>query len=260
MLRSPKEIVTASKVPSANGSWVPSPAVNGSVGRACLPTCSIPIEKSHGTTTAPRSANGHARGAGAGGQVEHPVAVLRVDGLAHLAAPAAVLAQGEHVVGEVVAARDRVEHPTYVGRLLVELRAGHAPRVRVARERQVTRGNQMGAVRVTYVPTTSTTQEEGHEHRPPPRAHRRDRRPALRRRLRHRLGTPALRRADRRGRPAASGSTIEPEETPSAETPRPPTSRTQPRPQDEEPGLTAWAGPARARRRERRGARTCRPG
>ena len=58
MLRSPNEIVTASNVPSANGSWVPSPAVNGSAGRACLPTWSIPIEKSHGTTTAPRSANG----------------------------------------------------------------------------------------------------------------------------------------------------------------------------------------------------------
>ena len=58
MLRSPKEIVTASKVLSAKGSRVPSPAVKGSCGRACLPTRSIPIEKSHGTTTAPRSANG----------------------------------------------------------------------------------------------------------------------------------------------------------------------------------------------------------
>ena len=58
MLRSPKEMVTASNVSSANGSWVPSPAVKGSRGRAFLPTCSMPSEKSHGTTVAPRSANG----------------------------------------------------------------------------------------------------------------------------------------------------------------------------------------------------------
>ena len=58
MLRSPNEIVTASKVSSANGSWVPSPAVKGRCGRACLPTCSMPSEKSQGTTIAPRSANG----------------------------------------------------------------------------------------------------------------------------------------------------------------------------------------------------------
>ena len=58
MLRSPKEIVTASKVSSAKGSRVPSPAVNGSCGRAFLPTRSMPSEKSHGTTVAPWSAKG----------------------------------------------------------------------------------------------------------------------------------------------------------------------------------------------------------
>ncbi len=50
MLRSPNEIVTASKVSSAKGSCVPSPAVNGRAGRALLPTWSMPSEKSHGTT------------------------------------------------------------------------------------------------------------------------------------------------------------------------------------------------------------------
>jgi peptidoglycan hydrolase-like protein with peptidoglycan-binding domain len=53
----------------------------------------------------------------------------------------------------------------------------------------------------------------------------------------------ALRPSDepnREDRPAASGSTIEPEETPSAETPRPPKEPTEP--QDEEPGFIP--GPA----------------
>ena len=51
-------MVTASKVSSAKGSWVPSPAVNGRCGSCFLPTCSMPIEKSHGTTVAPASAKG----------------------------------------------------------------------------------------------------------------------------------------------------------------------------------------------------------
>ena len=41
-------------------------------------------------------------------------------------APAPVLAEREDVVGEVVALGDRVEHPPYVGGLLVEVGAGHA--------------------------------------------------------------------------------------------------------------------------------------
>ena len=57
-LRSPNEIVTASKDASANGSRVPSPAVNGSAGRLRLPTASIPCEKSQGTANAPASAIG----------------------------------------------------------------------------------------------------------------------------------------------------------------------------------------------------------
>ena len=79
MLRSPKEIVTASKVSSANGSWVPSPAVNGRCGLAALPTCSIPSEKSHGTTIGAAVGEGLARRTGAGRQVEDPLPRLRVD-------------------------------------------------------------------------------------------------------------------------------------------------------------------------------------
>ena len=79
MLRSPNEIVTASKVSSANGSRVPSPAVKGRCGLACLPTWSMPSEKSHGTTVGAAVGEGLARRAGAGGQVEDQLAGLRVD-------------------------------------------------------------------------------------------------------------------------------------------------------------------------------------
>ena len=129
MLRSPNEMVTASKVSSPNGSRVPSPAVNGSCGRFALPTWSMPSEKSHGTTSAPASANGW---------LEVPVPAARsrtrspasgADGADHLVAPAPVLAEGQHVVGDVVALRDGVEHRPDVGRLLVEVCAGHARRV-----------------------------------------------------------------------------------------------------------------------------------
>ena len=80
----------------------------------------MPSEKSHGTTTAPAAANG---------SLDVPVPAARsstrspglgADGREHLAAPAPVLAHRQHVVGDVVAARDRVEHPLDVGRLLVE--------------------------------------------------------------------------------------------------------------------------------------------
>ena len=91
MLRSPKEIVTASKVASANGSRVPSPAVKGRCGRCCLPTRSMPTEKSQGTTAAPRSRNGCDRRTGAGREVEHALAGLRVDRVDHVVPPAPVL-------------------------------------------------------------------------------------------------------------------------------------------------------------------------
>lgn len=57
-LRSPKEIVTASKLSSRNGSRVASPAVKGSQELRFLPSWSMPREKSHGTTYAPVAANG----------------------------------------------------------------------------------------------------------------------------------------------------------------------------------------------------------
>ena len=141
MLRSPKEIVTASKVSSANGSRVPSPAVNGRCGRARLPTCSMPSEKSQGTTRRAAVGERLARRAGPGGQVEDPLAGLRVDRRDHVVPPAPVLPEREHVVGHVVALGHRVEHASDVGRLLVELCTGHAQRLRrrpVARSRRTT--------------------------------------------------------------------------------------------------------------------------
>ena len=161
MLRSPNEIVTASKVSSANGSRVPSPAVNGSCGRACLPTCSMPSEKSHGTTVAPRSANGW---------LDVPVPAARSSTRSpgrgstardHVAAPPPVLAQREHVVGDVVAPGDGVEHPPYVGGLLVELCAGHARRLRGLRRRRHTR---------TALPH-GVTRRDSHESSRRPRHH-----------------------------------------------------------------------------------------
>ena len=143
MLRSPNEIVTASKVSSANGSRVPSPAVNGRCGRAFLPTWSIPSEKSHGTTIAPRSANGW---------LEVPVPAARSSTMLARAsgrrprsppAPAPVLAEREDVVGDVVALGDGVEHATDVGGLLVELGTDHAAETRES----ACRATQSGAAR-----------------------------------------------------------------------------------------------------------------
>ena len=142
MLRSPKEIVTASKVSSANGSRVPSPAVNGRCRAgllADLQHAEREVARHHGRAAVRERL---ARRPGAGGEVEHPLARPRVDGGDHVVAPAAVLAQGEHVVGDVVAPGDRVEHAPDVGRLLVEVCAGHAQRLRAAPRGAAPIGNE----------------------------------------------------------------------------------------------------------------------
>ena len=64
--------------------------------------------------------------------IQHELARTRVHRGDHVVAPAAVLPQGQHVVGDVVAPGDRVEHATNVGRLLVELCTDHAQRLRGA--------------------------------------------------------------------------------------------------------------------------------
>ena len=68
---------------------------------------------------------GQARGAGAGGQIEDQIAGMGVDRRHHHPPPPPVLAQGQHVVGQVVARRDVVEHPGDVVRTLVEAGAVH---------------------------------------------------------------------------------------------------------------------------------------
>ena len=57
-LRSPKEMVLASKLLSANGRLVASPATKLMSGRRRLPTFSMPREKSQATTSMPASAYG----------------------------------------------------------------------------------------------------------------------------------------------------------------------------------------------------------
>ena len=55
-LRRPKEMVEASKLLSANGRLVASPAMKSMSGRRRLPTLSMPREKSQATTSMPASA------------------------------------------------------------------------------------------------------------------------------------------------------------------------------------------------------------
>ena len=108
----------------------------------------MPSEKSHGTTVAPRSANGW---------LEVPVPAarsstrsprLRVDRLDDVLAPAPVLAQGQDVVGDVVAPRHGVEHAAYVVRVLAQVSAGHG---RHPRRRQDTVRNPSNQMRRTCV-------------------------------------------------------------------------------------------------------------
>ena len=85
----------------------------------------MPGEKSQGTTVAPSFGERQAGRAGPGGEVEHPLPGTRRDRGHHRAAPAAVLSEGEHVVGQVIATGDRVEHRRDLVRLLVQTGAGH---------------------------------------------------------------------------------------------------------------------------------------
>ena len=167
MLRSPNEIVTASKVSSANGSRVPSPAVNGRCGRC--PLADLEHAEREVARARPR------RRASANGWLEVPVPAARsstrspgcgVDGADDLAAPATVLAERQHVVGDVVALGDGVEHPPDVGRLLVEVCAGHAQSVGRARYagcagpvtgRTARRGNQIHGFRVFRIETEASS-------------------------------------------------------------------------------------------------------
>ena len=127
-LRNPNEMVTASKLASAKGSRSASPADEGQLAwpcLPCLPTRSIPSEKSQGTTKAPAAANGQRRRPGAGGQVEHARAGLGVDRPGDCPAPQPGLTEREHVVGQVVARGDGVEHRRDLVRLLRQVGSAH---------------------------------------------------------------------------------------------------------------------------------------
>ena len=115
------------------------PRTAARAGPSC-PARSMPTEKSHGTAVAPWAPNG---------SLEHPVPAARsrtrsprrgADGLDHRPSPAALDAGRHQVVGEVVALGHGVEHATYVGRLLVQVSAGHAASVGVRTPGRATRG------------------------------------------------------------------------------------------------------------------------
>ena len=57
-LRSPNEIVTASKLASAYGSWSASAAMKLKSGLRCLPTSNMPNERSVGMTMEPLGRRG----------------------------------------------------------------------------------------------------------------------------------------------------------------------------------------------------------
>ena len=90
----------------------------------------MPSEKSQGTTVAPRSANGWLDVPVPAARSSTSSPPPRLDGVDHLAPPPPVLAHREHVVGEVVPTRHRVEHAAYVARLFVEFCTGHGRRLR----------------------------------------------------------------------------------------------------------------------------------
>ena len=123
-LRSPKEMVTASKLASAYGSLQRVGGDEAQVGlaRACRPAA-CPSDRSVGTTVAPAWANG---------SLDVPVPAARskiscpgrgCDGLHDELAPGPVLAEGQHVVGQVVPGGDPVEHGGDLATSLVERRA-----------------------------------------------------------------------------------------------------------------------------------------
>ena len=120
-LRSPKEMVTASKLPSAYGSRRASPATKLSAGRRRLPTAQHAERQVGGHDRRPgrartarsrsrcrRRGRGPARRAGG-----RPPAT-------HQPAPGPVLAERQHVVGQVVARGDPVEHRRHLAPPLLE--------------------------------------------------------------------------------------------------------------------------------------------
>ena len=113
-------MVLASKVLSAKGRLVASPAMKSMSGRRRLPTLSMPREKSQATTSMPASAYG---------SLEVPVPAARsstrwpdlhAHGIHHDPAPAARLPHGQDIVDDVVFGGDVVKHRGYFVRTLIQ--------------------------------------------------------------------------------------------------------------------------------------------
>jgi hypothetical protein len=124
-LRSPNDIVTASKEPSANGRCVASAAGEGHIGTAAT-TDSEHAQREVGRDDVDTGV-GQRLGAraGPGGDVEDAVAGSASERRDRRLAPEPVLSEREDVVGEVVPGSDPVEHSRDVGRVLVEGGAVH---------------------------------------------------------------------------------------------------------------------------------------
>ncbi len=124
-LRSPNEIVTASNAPSANGRCSASAATFGT-GAVRARAQHARARSRPRRTTRPDRAQLHGGDGGAGGEVEHPLAGPQRRAPRRVSAPPApVLPRGEHRVGQVVAARDAVEHRGDVVRVLVQVGPAH---------------------------------------------------------------------------------------------------------------------------------------
>ena len=122
-LRSPNEIVTASKTASPNGRCSASAATFGT--SRCAPARSMPSEKSAATHHAPDRASSTVDTAVPAARSSTRSPGPRVERLAGQRAPAPVEARGEHGVGQVVAPGHAVEHRGDVVGVLVELGAAH---------------------------------------------------------------------------------------------------------------------------------------
>ena len=117
-------MVTASTLSSASGSAIASPAILGTDRAA--PARSIPWEKSQAIACTPPAAISTVETAVPAATSSTVCPGRAPERLPRRPAPGGVPAAGEHRVGEVVAARDPVEHGRDVGRSLVQ--SGPEPR------------------------------------------------------------------------------------------------------------------------------------
>ena len=119
-LRSPKEIVMASKLASAYGSRRASAATKLRLRPALLADQQHAKGKIGRDNPCAAARKGLARGARPRCQVQDQLSRPRLNGIHDVTAPRPVLAEREHIVGEVVARSHSIEHRRDVAAPLVE--------------------------------------------------------------------------------------------------------------------------------------------